>query len=144
MTTSTRTRSATETDNNSAVARRPVAGSDHPLGNSSASKDSFTHMYEPERPKGPPVSTVHSEDEGGEEKEDGMSDRDELSDRGDEGSSYGGGSEFGNPTLADLIELDEPKCRVPTRITSSDGSKVACICGFSVTECRRHSAHRIK
>ena len=142
MATSIRTRSATEV--NPAVARRPVAVNDHPLGNSPASKDSFTHVYEPERPKGPPVSTVNSEDEGGEEKEDGMSDRDELSDRGDEGSSYGGGSEFGNPTLADLIELDEPKCRVPTRITSSDGSKVACICGFSVTECRRHSAHRIK
>jgi hypothetical protein len=87
---------------------------------------------------------VESEEGDEEEKEEGMSDRDEaLSNRGDEGSSYGGGSEFGVPTLADLVELDELRCRVPTRITAFDGSKVACICGRTVGECRRHSVHRI-
>ena len=108
MATSARTLSATKIYDNSAVARRPVAGNDHPLGNSPASKDSFTHVEEPNRPMGPPVTTVESEDEGEEGKEDGMSDRDEaLSNQGDEGSSYGGGSEFGVPILADLVELDE-------------------------------------
>jgi hypothetical protein len=81
-------------------------------------------------------------DENEEGKEEGLSDQDEALSAGD-GSSYGGGSEFGLPTLANLVELNKSCCRVPTRVASSDGSKVAGVCGRSVGECRRHGVHRI-
>jgi hypothetical protein len=33
--------------------------------------------------------------------------------------------------------------RVPTRVTASDGSKVTCVCGRHVGECKQHAMHRL-
>ncbi len=105
------------------AARTHVARNDHPLGDSPATQDSFTHVSQPERTTR--LDRVESEegDENEEGKEEGLSNQDKALSAG-EGSFYGGGSEFGSPSLADLVELNEPCCRVPTRVASLDGSKV--------------------
>jgi hypothetical protein len=56
---------------------------------------------------------------------------------------YGGGTEFGPPTLADLIDLGHSQCRAPAQVTPSDGAKVPCVCGRSVEDCKRHARHRM-
>jgi hypothetical protein len=140
MALGTRTHSRTTTDS-PGVPRDPVLGTNHPLGSSQESEDIFTGVgSQPTAGKPPQAETVNE----GEDDQD-LTDRDEaLSDgEGEEGSLYGGGSEFGPPTLADLIDLGHSQCRAPTQVTTSEGAKVLCVCGRSVEDCKRHARHRI-
>ena len=133
MATSTRSRTTVKTGDNPAVVRTPVTRNDHPLGDSPSTQDSFAHVSQPGSKTQVDTSLSEEEDENEEGKEEGLSDQDEALSTG-EGSSYGEGSELGLPTLANLVELNEPRCRVPTRVASSDGSKVAGVCGRTVEE----------
>ena len=123
-----------------AVTREPVTGANHPLGSSPESDGSYTHVGpRPTDQRPPPVETVDEEKEDDQD----LTDRDEALSEGEDGSSYGDGSEFGPPTLADLVDLGHPQCRAPTQVTLSDRAKVPCVCGVSVEDCKRHAKRRI-
>lgn len=47
------------------------------------------------------------------------------------------------PNLADLILLDESRCRAPMRSKVPSGAKLACICGKLALECKRHADYRV-
>ena len=47
------------------------------------------------------------------------------------------------PNLADLILLDEGRCRAPMRSKVASGAKLACICGKPTQECKRHADFRV-
>lgn len=47
------------------------------------------------------------------------------------------------PNLADLLLLDEGRCRAPMRSKIPSGAKVACICGKLALECKRHAEYRV-
>jgi hypothetical protein len=140
MALDTCTRSGTTTHSRG-VPRDPVPGTNHPLGSSQESEDIFTDVgKQPAAGQPPQAETVNEE-----EDDQDLTGRDKaLSDgEGEEGSLYGGRSEFGSPTLADLIDLGHSQCRAPTQVTTSDGAKVLCVCGRSVEDCKRHARHRI-
>jgi hypothetical protein len=88
----------------------------------------------------PQVETVDEE-----EDEHDLTNRDEaLSDgEGEEGSSYGEGSEFGPPMLANLVDLGHPQCQAPTQVTTFNGAKEPCACRQSVEDCKCHARHHI-
>jgi hypothetical protein len=58
--------------------------------------------------------------------------------------SYGSASQFGDPILEEVVDLEEDHCRSAMRLKNKEGVKVPAYCRKLACECKRHGEAPIK